>query len=186
MARNGRRATHEERVRAVQLMESGWRAEAVAEALGVSRGSVFAWRKAFREGGLEALSTKFAGGRPTMLSDEQMLRVYTWIVGSDPRAHTFGFALWTRQIVRDLIARELRVRLSLPTVGRVLRKLSLAARDDFLASGMDSLTAIELRRNLQRSLRAELKATTLFVRRTAESLAEHFLDELRLLDSMRQ
>lgn len=126
MAKKGRRSTHEERVRAIQLMANGWRAEDVAEALGVSRGSVFAWQKTFREGGLEALSTKFASGRPTTLSDEQMMQVYTWVVGSDPRAHTFGFALWTRQLVRDLIARHFRVRLSLPTVGRILKKLGLS------------------------------------------------------------
>ncbi|MFG2063956.1 acyl carrier protein [Micromonospora sp. NPDC048871] len=50
----------------------------------------------------------------------------------------------------------------------------------FFASGMDSLTAIELRRNLQRPLRTDLKATPLFVRRTVESLAAHLIDDLRL------
>lgn len=126
MARKGRRSTHEERIRAVQLLESGWRAEDVAEALGVSRGSVFAWQKTYREHGLAALSTKIASGRQATLTDQQMMRVYTWIVGSDPRAHAFGFALWTRQLVRDLVVRHFGVRLSLPTIGRILRKLGLS------------------------------------------------------------
>lgn len=34
--------------------------------------------------------------------------------------------MWTRQLVRDLIARHFRARLSLPTVGRILKKLGLS------------------------------------------------------------
>lgn len=124
--KKGRRSTHEERLRAVQLLERGWHADDVAEALDVSRASVYEWQKKYQAGGLEALSTKFASGRPTTLTDRQMMQVYGWIVGSDPRQHTFGFALWTRALVADLIARHFRVRLSLPTVGRILRKLGLS------------------------------------------------------------
>jgi hypothetical protein len=40
MAKKGRRATEEERFRAVQLMESGKPPELVAEILGVGRSSV--------------------------------------------------------------------------------------------------------------------------------------------------
>jgi transposase len=93
MAKKGRRATEEERVRAVQLMESGKSPEMVAEFLGVSRSSMFDWQKKYREGGLAALSTKFASGWPTVLSDQQMMILYSMIVGKDPRQYSFGFAL---------------------------------------------------------------------------------------------
>ena len=73
MAKKGRRATEEERLRAVQLMEEGASPELVAEFLGVGRSSVFEWQRKYREGGLSALSTKFASGRPTFLSDKQTL-----------------------------------------------------------------------------------------------------------------
>lgn len=126
MARKGRRATEEERIRAVQLMEDDRSPELVAELLGVSRSSVFDWQKKYREGGLVALSTKMASGRPTALSDQQMLRLYTLIVGNDPRQLSLGVALWTRKLVRELVCKEFGVSLSLPTVGRVLKKLGMS------------------------------------------------------------
>ena len=63
-------------------------------------------QKKYREGGLAALSTKFASGRPTTLSDQQMMRLYSLIEGNDPRQYSFAVALWTRGIIRDLIANE--------------------------------------------------------------------------------
>src|SRR3979409_249450 len=106
MAKKGRRATEEGRLRAVQLMEEGAAPELVAKFLGVSRSSVFEWQKKYREGGLASLSTKFASGRPTFLSDEQMLKLRSFIVGRDPRQFSFGVALWTRKIVCDLVHRQ--------------------------------------------------------------------------------
>src|SRR2546421_12770915 len=128
MAKNGRRATEEERVRAVQLMEEGRSPELVADVLGVSRSSVFEWQRKYREGGLAALSTKFASGRPTFLTDKQMLKLRSLIVGRDPRQFSFGVALWTRKIVRELIQRQFDVNLSLSTVGRILTKLGLSVQ----------------------------------------------------------
>lgn len=126
VAKKGRRATEEERVRAVQLMENGRSPEVVAEILGVSRSSVFDWQKRYREGGLATLSTKFASGRPTVLSDQQMMRLYSLIVGKDPRQYSLGVALWTRKLVRELIRQQFGHELSLPTVGRILKKLGLS------------------------------------------------------------
>jgi len=126
MAKRGRRATEDERIRAVQLMEAGRSPELVADVLGVSRSSVFEWQRKYREGGLAALSTKFASGRPTVLSDKQMLRVYQLVAGNDPRQLSFEFGLWTRALVADLIAREFGVRLSRVTVGRILKKLGMS------------------------------------------------------------
>jgi transposase len=128
MAKKGRRATEEERIRAVQLMESGKPPNVVAEILGVSRSSVFAWQKSYRAGGLAALSTKFASGRPTSLSDKQMLTLYSLIAGNDPRQLSFGMALWTRKMIAELISRQFGVRLSLVSVGRILNKLGMSAQ----------------------------------------------------------
>ncbi len=126
MAKKGRRATEEERINAVQLMEGGKSADLVAEILGVSRSAVFEWQQKYRAGGLAALSTKFASGRPNTLSDKQMLQLRSWLVGSDPRQYSFGVALWTRKLVRDLIRQKFGYELSLLTVGRILKKLGLS------------------------------------------------------------
>src|SRR5947208_4760187 len=128
MAKNGRRATEEERVRAVQLMEEGRSPELVADVLGVSRSSVFEWQRKYREGGLAALSTKFASGRPTFRTDKQILKLRSFIVGRDPRQFSFGVALWTRKVVRELIERQFDIKVSLSTVGRILTKLGLSVQ----------------------------------------------------------
>lgn len=107
-------------------MESGKSPELIVEMLEVSRASLFAWQKMYREGGLAALSTKFASGRPTILSDDQMLKLYSWIAGNNPRQLSFGVALWTRKIIRELIQRQFSVDLSLVTVGRILKKLGMS------------------------------------------------------------
>jgi transposase len=65
-------------------------------------------------------------GRPPKLTGEQMRRLYTLVVGTDPRQLQFAFALWTRQMVRTLIRREFGVSLSAVSVGRLLRTLGLS------------------------------------------------------------
>ncbi|WP_279583183.1 winged helix-turn-helix domain-containing protein [Fodinicola feengrottensis] len=48
------------------------------------------------------------------------------ITGHDPRQLHFEFALWTRDMVADLIEREFGVQLATTTVGRLLRKMGLS------------------------------------------------------------
>lgn len=126
MAIKGRRATNEERLRAVQLMEQRKSVDQIVDILGVSRASVYEWQRKYREGGLAALSTKFTSGRPTTLSDKHMVQLYSLLVGKDPRQYSFGLALWTREMVAELIHQRFGFRLSLVTVGRILRKLGMS------------------------------------------------------------
>ena len=96
MAKKGRRATNEERLAAIRMYENKLTADRIAEILEVGRSSVFEWISKYREGGLAAISTKFASGRPTVLDDSEMNRLYVMINGKDPRVYSFGLALWTR------------------------------------------------------------------------------------------
>jgi transposase len=75
MAKKGRRATDEERLAA----------DRIAEILNVGRSSVFDWISKYRKGGLASISTRFASGRPTVLDDREMIRLFTMINGKDPR-----------------------------------------------------------------------------------------------------
>jgi transposase len=100
--------------------------EDVAASLGMGRGTVYGWLARYREGGRDALKARPVPGRPPKLSGEQMRRLYTLIAGTDPRQLEFGFALWTRDMVRTLIRREFRISLSAVSVGRLLRTLGLS------------------------------------------------------------
>jgi transposase len=128
MAKKGRRATNEERLAAIQMYDSGFTADRIAEILDVGRSSVFEWVCKYREGGLVSISTKFASGRPTVLNDGEMIRLFTMINGKDPRAYSFGVALWTRALIRDLIHKTFGKEVSLVTVGRILKKLGMSAQ----------------------------------------------------------
>ncbi|MGH8967688.1 MAG: IS630 family transposase, partial [Actinomycetes bacterium] len=98
----------------------------MAEFMIVGESTVLEWMRKYRAGGLAAVSTKFASGRPTTLTDRQMMELLTLIVGCEPRQLSFGFALWTRKLVRDLIRQRFKVSLSEVTVGRILKKLGLS------------------------------------------------------------
>ncbi len=126
------------RMRAVKQVESGTRVEDIAASLGLSRSAVFSWVAAYREGGIEALRAKPVPGRPPKLSGAQLRTLYTLIVGADPRQYQFEFALWTRELVRELIYRQFKVRLSGVSVGRLLRTLGLSPqRPVFRATQQD-------------------------------------------------
>jgi transposase len=127
---DGRKLDHQTleqmRLRAVDAVASGVHPEDVAASLGMARGTVYGWLARYREGGKEALKARPVPGRPPKLTAAQMRRLYTMIVGADPRQYEFEFALWTREMVRTLIRREFRVSLSAVSVGRLLRTLGLS------------------------------------------------------------
>ncbi len=114
------------RLRAVEQVAAGAHPEDVAAALGMHRKTVYGWLAKQRAGGNKALHAKPVPGRPPKLSVEQARRIYTLVVGTDPRQLQFEFALWTRDMVGELIAREFGIALSRTAVGRLLRKMGLS------------------------------------------------------------
>ncbi len=116
------------RLRAVDQVAQGAHPEDVAAALGMHRKTVYGWLAKARSGGREALAAKPLPGRPSKLSGAQMRRIYDLVIGSDPRQLEFEFALWTREMIRELIRREFGVGLSAVGVGRMLKGLGLSAQ----------------------------------------------------------
>jgi transposase len=128
---DGRKLDHktleELRLRAVrQIREEGAHPDDVAAILGLNRSTVYGWLAKYREGGEAALRARPVSGRPPKLSGSQIARLYELIVGQDPRQLSFAFALWTREMVRQVIRREFGVALSVVSVGRLLRTMGLS------------------------------------------------------------
>jgi transposase len=127
---DGRKLDHktleELRLRAVAAVEAGQHPEEVAVTLGMARSTVFGWIAKYRDGGKRALKARPVPGRPSTLSAQQLGKLYALITGVDPRQLQFEFALWTREMIAELIYREFEVRLSLSAVGRLLRRLGLS------------------------------------------------------------
>src|SRR5512147_79810 len=111
--------------------------------LGLARSTVFGWVAKYREGGRPALAARPVPGRPPKLSGAQLARVYDLIVGRDPRQLSFGFALWTREMVRDLVRREFGVALSVVSVGRLLRKLGLSPQRPLWRASQQNPEAVD-------------------------------------------
>lgn len=129
---DGRRIDHRAleilRIRAVEQMLGGARPEDVAVALGLSRATAYGWLASYRKGGRQALLSRSVPGRPPTISPAQMRRLWTLIADADPRERQFSSALWTGDLVRELIRREFGICLSAATVRRLLVKMGLPAR----------------------------------------------------------
>jgi transposase len=100
--------------------------EDVADLYDVGRSTVYKWWKEYQEKGPTALMVKKAPGRTPRLVEKQREQLRKWIVGKDPRQLQFDFALWTRQMVRDLIKRMFGVDYTPQAVGNILRDMGLS------------------------------------------------------------
>ena len=132
---DGRKLDHQTlealRLRAVEQVARGVPAAEVGAglaALGLHRRTIYTWLATERIGGHAALRAKPVPGRPRKLSDAQLGELTTLITDTDPRDHGFAVALWTREIVRQLIDQRFGVALTVASVGRTLHALGFSAQ----------------------------------------------------------
>ena len=132
---DGRKLDHQTleaiRLRAVEQVEAGVPAAQVGRglaALGLHRRTIYTWLSKDRAEGRAALRAKPVPGRRRKLTDAQLGELADLIDQTDPRDHGFAVALWTRQIVRQLIAARFGVELTVASVGRTLHDLGFSAQ----------------------------------------------------------
>jgi transposase len=167
---DGRKLDHKTleqlRIRTVRQIEQGAHPADVAAALGMTKAAVYGWLAKYREGGLDALMARPVPGRPPKLSGAKLQRVYTLVVGNDPRQLRFAFALGTSAMVRELVRREFGVRWSEVSVGRLLRKLGLSPQRPLYRAWQQNPEAVarwkdeEYRRSARRPLRWAPRSTS--------------------------
>ena len=129
---DGRKLNHEEleaiRIRAVLQVERGESPETVIKSLGMDRSCIYKWIAKYREGGLDALKAKKLLGRPLTLKGPQLRWIYKTITNKNPVQLQFPYALWTREMVRELIENKYGITISAVSVGRLLKKLGLSCQ----------------------------------------------------------
>lgn len=129
---DGRRLTHSEltelRTRGVAAVQGGESPEAVAKALCISRTTIYDWLALYRSGGWDALKAGKRGGRKPKLDGKMLQWVYRTVTMGNPLQFKLAFALWTRQMIATLIARQYGIKLSKTSVGRLLEQLGLTAQ----------------------------------------------------------
>ena len=149
MKRDGRNLEHnileEMRMLAVQRMREGETPQAVASSFGMHRSWAYKCRAAAagRGKGLRALRSRKGTGRPRSLSAAQERQVFRWVNGKNPKQYGFDFGLWTRQIVRELIAERFDVTLSLASIGALLARLNLTPQKPLQRAYQRDPAAIE-------------------------------------------
>src|SRR3954467_4378421 len=116
---------------AVAMVRAGKTRVEAAETVGVNRRFVGQWVKVAAQRGEAVLAGRRRGRRPgeqkaLSAAEEEGLRYL--IARGCPDQFGLSFALWTRQAVRALIARETGVWLTLPVVGRYLRAWGFTAQ----------------------------------------------------------
>lgn len=116
------------RRRAVASVQDGNTPDEVTEMLGVSRSAVFGWLARYRAGGWDALDARKRGGRPRKLTGSQMRWIYRTVTGKNPLQLNFPFALWTLDMVKRIIRRQMGVTLSRSSIGRLMDQLGLSAQ----------------------------------------------------------
>lgn len=111
------------RQRGVRAVLAGKTQVEVAGLLGVTQQAVYLWMRRFRRDGTAALRAR-PRGRPSggRLAPHQAATIVRLITDRCPDQLKLPFSLWTREAVRDLMARRFRIRLSVWTVGRSLRR----------------------------------------------------------------
>ena len=132
---DGRKLDHQTlealRLRAVEQVARGVPAAEVGAglaALGLHRRTIYTWLAKERAEGREALRARPVPGRRRKLSDAQLGELAGLIAKSDPRDHGFAVALWTREVVRQLIEARFGVVLTVASVGRTLHDLGFSAQ----------------------------------------------------------
>jgi transposase len=110
------------RLRAWELHQQGWTQQQIADALGVTQGSVSKWLARAHSQGLAALRRKKAAGPLARLTADQRAQLPALLTQG---AEAFGFrgALWTRARVAAVIKHSFGVTYHVAHVSRILKAI---------------------------------------------------------------
>lgn len=122
----GRSTLAEIRIRAVKSVLKGESPEVVIKSLGMDRSNIYNWLNIHKKHGFDGLKEKKAPGKEPSLNKRQLNWIFNRIKNKSPLQLQFPFALWTRDMVRQLIERQYGINLSLATVGRILAKMGFS------------------------------------------------------------
>lgn len=116
------------RLRAVRLVQNGESPEVVGKALGLNRTTIYDWLAKYRSGGYDALKSRPTPGAKPKLDGKKLKWVFDVVTQKNPRQMRFEFALWTREMVQELITTKYKIKLSLKSIGKLLAQLGLTCQ----------------------------------------------------------
>jgi transposase len=112
------------RKRGIALIQSGMEQKEIALLLGTNTTTISNWKKKHKLEGNKGIVDKKRGAKSEdmkLLSSKQELAVQKMIIDKYPEQYKLPFSLWTTKAVKELIERELGIKISRSAVGCYLR-----------------------------------------------------------------
>nr|WP_261563442.1 IS630 family transposase [Frankia tisae] len=164
-------------MRAVDLFEKNVPIGQIIREAGMSRSAVFAWKRAWLQGGRQALLTKPIPGRPPTLDDDQLAELASMIAGHAPAEYGFTALLWTRPIIADLVEQHFGVRFQPDWIGKLMRRLGFSAQRPVYQAHESDSTQVHAWRTTDypkiRAKAAQVEATVYFADEAAVRSDHH-------------
>lgn len=118
-------STYEVRKRAIRAIESEHSMTGVAEMYQVHRSTLHRWKSRYKKGGdLSSLERKPGSGRKRKMDDHHMMRLFG-IVLQPATGYGYETDFWTCRRLIQVTWKEFRIRISQPTMWRMLRDWEL-------------------------------------------------------------
>jgi transposase len=127
---DGRKLTHEQseyiRIQAVKAVRIENKSpEEVIKTFGLHRANIYKWLSKYDAGGLEVLKSSKSQGPSPKLNEKQLAQLKKWLL-KNPLQHKFSFALWTVEMIVELIQSKFGVTYSKVQAGRILKSLGMS------------------------------------------------------------
>lgn len=135
------------RMQAVKMARSGMGVPEIAKFFNVSIRSIFKWIAAYASGGQNALQAKDGAGRPPKVKPEELAWIAAKVKDHTPDQLKFEFGLWTVKLISALIERDLNLKLSAPTVMKIMKQLGFTAQKPLYRAYEQSATLVQEWRN---------------------------------------
>lgn len=108
--------------------------ESIAEVFGISSTAIYAWLRRFEQGGYAELNTKKAPGGPCEITEELEQWLKDTALNYSPEDFGYDRALWTRDILAEILNEEFKLDVVGSTVGKHLKKIGLSYQKPWFRS----------------------------------------------------
>ncbi len=126
-----------------QITHEGIKPKTAADVLGFNVRTIQKWLKKYGAGGDEALEAIPLFGRPKKLDKKQLNAIRKIVVDKNPLQLKFQFALWTCEMVQELIKDKYGVSLALSSVARMLHEMGLSVQKPKYKAWQQDSEAVE-------------------------------------------